>query len=347
MRCPTLRELPPPPVGKTGWPWTEETPQLTDAVPKGDAWPRISIVTPSYNQGQFLEETIRSVLLQGYPDLEYIIIDGASTDESVNIIKKYEQWLAYWVSEKDQGQSHAINKGVGRATGEFAAYQNSDDIYRPSAFGTVASHLADGSADVLFTTADSIDEQSHRHPPVCPIPEPSIDRLIRFWCGPINIMPSQGFFFRLPLVRSLGYFNEALHFKMDLDLICRLLESLPPDRVIRSDEIVASYRTYEGAKTGLMSSESSAKEGLAISKRYWNRYSKADQRQIAREARQGHAFMCMCRAHQAVLASRYLNAWSELFTAWAKVPRLVLSRWSLSMIMRSLAGLFTSRRQPL
>ena len=90
--------------------------------PDGSAWPRISIVTPSYNQGQFIEETIRSILLQGYPDLEYIIIDGGSTDQSVEIIRKYEPWLTYWVSEKDRGQSHAINKGFERASGEIRGY---------------------------------------------------------------------------------------------------------------------------------------------------------------------------------------------------------------------------------
>jgi len=119
MRCPRLKDLPSPPHGKKGWPWTEETPPLPDTMPDGRPWPRISIVTPSYNQAEFIEETIRSVLLQGYPDIEYIIIDGGSTDGSVKIIKKYEPWLTYWVSEPDRGQSHAINKGMKRATGEI------------------------------------------------------------------------------------------------------------------------------------------------------------------------------------------------------------------------------------
>src|SRR5262245_50300660 len=114
MKCPAVAELPPPPSGKTGWPWTDETPPLPSTQPDGSPWPRISIVTPSYNQSEFIEETIRSVLLQGYPDLEYIIIDGGSTDQSLDIIRKYARWLAYWISEKDRGQSHAINKGFER-----------------------------------------------------------------------------------------------------------------------------------------------------------------------------------------------------------------------------------------
>ena len=93
MHCPTLNELPPSPPDKTGWPWTEESQQLTDVVSNDNPWPKISIVTPSYNQGQFIEETIRSILLQGYPSLEYIIIDGGSTNNSVEIIKKYERLL--------------------------------------------------------------------------------------------------------------------------------------------------------------------------------------------------------------------------------------------------------------
>src|SRR4030095_5356658 len=105
MQCPTLSELPPPPPGKTGWPWTEESRRLPEQKPARCRWPVISVAMPSPYQGKFIQETIRSVLLQGYPELEYIIIDGGSTDESVEIIKKYEPWLTHWVSEPDRGQS--------------------------------------------------------------------------------------------------------------------------------------------------------------------------------------------------------------------------------------------------
>ena len=102
-------------------------------------WPRISIVTPSYNQGEFLEQTILSVINQKYPDLEYIIIDGGSTDNSVEIIKKYENQLTFWVSEKDAGQYDAINKGFAKSTGEIMLWLNSDDMLCPWAFHVAAT----------------------------------------------------------------------------------------------------------------------------------------------------------------------------------------------------------------
>jgi glycosyltransferase involved in cell wall biosynthesis len=133
-----ISEIPKPEKSNSGWPWTEVSNPLPPTMPDGTPWPKISIVTPSYNQGQYLEETIRSVLLQNYPNLEYIIIDGGSTDNSVEIIKKYEPWLTYWESEQDRGQPHAITKGFERSTGEIMAWINSDDFYAPDALSAVA-----------------------------------------------------------------------------------------------------------------------------------------------------------------------------------------------------------------
>ena len=111
MRCPTLIELPPPPSGKTGWPWTEESPRLPDVQPDGSPWPKLGVITAVFNAADFFEESLRSALLQGYPNLEVVVIDGGSTDGTVDIIRRYEPWITHWVSEPDRGQSHATNKG--------------------------------------------------------------------------------------------------------------------------------------------------------------------------------------------------------------------------------------------
>lgn len=112
--------------------------------------PKIHIVTPSYNQGEFLEDTILSVLGQNYPNLEYLIIDGGSTDNSVEIIKKYEDKLAYWVSEKDNGQSEAINKGFKIATGEILGWINSDDMYMPNILNTVSKLMNPENEKLIY-----------------------------------------------------------------------------------------------------------------------------------------------------------------------------------------------------
>ncbi|MEK7375623.1 MAG: glycosyltransferase, partial [Candidatus Margulisiibacteriota bacterium] len=130
--------LPEAPKGKKGWPWTDVAQtELTDK----SALPKMTIVTPSLNQGLYLENTIRSVLLQGYPDLEYIVLDGGSSDNSVDIIKKYGDHISYWHSKPDGGQAQAINRGFFLGKGRILAWLNSDDFYEPGALICAAEHL--------------------------------------------------------------------------------------------------------------------------------------------------------------------------------------------------------------
>lgn len=143
-----LRILPTAPSGRNGWPWTEQTdPALFNLR---SSWPKLTIISPSFNQGQFLEETIRSVLLQNYPNLEYIIIDGGSTDGSLKILEKYTPWLSYWQSEKDKGQGHAINLGFSLGSGEYCAWINSDDYYLENVFHKVIKIFEEDRSDFIY-----------------------------------------------------------------------------------------------------------------------------------------------------------------------------------------------------
>jgi len=254
MRCPGIGELPPPRPGKTGWPWTEESPQLPDTTPNGAPWPRISIVTPSYNQGQFIEETIRSVLLQGYPDLEYIIIDGGSEDESVEIIREYEPWLHHWISEADAGQADAINRGFEKSTGEVLAYVNSDDFYLPDALGAVGEVFS--QSDVQWTIGHSlfVDHQG---------------RLLRKrWCPPVTfnslLFWRQGFsqpaaFWRRESFLSSGGLDATLQFCLDYDLFFRLAQRERPERV---RAFLAAARVHPESKTSTMDAVREAENRL-------------------------------------------------------------------------------------
>lgn len=141
---------------KIGWPWTEQTdPKVYDSKIN---WPKITIVTPSYNQGKFIEETIRSVLLQNYPNLEYIVIDGGSTDNSVEIIKKYAPWISYWQSEKDNGQGQAINLGFSLASGVYYGWLNSDDLYCKNSFWEIAKGFQKYNSDFVYGDGISLNE---------------------------------------------------------------------------------------------------------------------------------------------------------------------------------------------
>jgi len=146
-----LAQLPAPPAGRTGWPWTVGTTPPADAG--AGPWPRISIVTPSYQQAAFLEEALRSVLLQNYPNLEYLVLDGGSTDGSAALVEKYAGHLAYWHSRRDRGQGDALNQGFARATGEIVGWLNSDDFYLPGALYAVARAFRDSPAEIVYGDA--------------------------------------------------------------------------------------------------------------------------------------------------------------------------------------------------
>jgi glycosyltransferase involved in cell wall biosynthesis len=180
--------------------------------------PKLSIVTPSFNQGRFLEETILSVLNQKYEPLEYIIIDGGSTDESVEIIRRYEKHLAYWTSEKDRGQVHAINKGLERTTGDIFGFVNSDDVYLPGTFAAVGDHFVTHSGgewvcgDTIMFGAANPTEMIH-----AVIPKSAAHCLS--WAYKA---PQPGHFWKRELIQEFGI-DEKWPYDFDHDLYVRLL----------------------------------------------------------------------------------------------------------------------------
>ena len=242
MRCPTLAKLPPPPSGKTGWPWTEESPCVPDRMQDGRKWPRISIVTPSYNQGRFIEETIRSVILQGYPNLEYIIIDGGSTDDATEVIRKYESHLAYWVSEKDRGQTDAINKGFARATGDILAWINSDDLYFPGALSYVGNFFARRKGAHILTGAHTdIDARGKVLGYLWPV-RPSFHRLL---CLGMHFGQPASFWSKRAYER-VGGMDTSMDFCMDYDLMLRMTRYY---RTHSTRVPLACFRVHKEAKS--------------------------------------------------------------------------------------------------
>ena len=206
-------------------------------------FPKISIVVPSFNQGQYIEETLLSIINQQYPDLELFVVDGDSTDNSVEIIKKYKQHITWWVSEKDNGQSSAINKGFSKATGDIVTWLCSDDLCTPGTFHKVADYFSKQGDNVgliyggITTFKDGVDQQSNWG-----YKDLSTERYL---AGMAFSQPA-AFYRKKYLDKIGGRVNEELHYGMDFDLFCRL--ALVCDFVAVPD-IFAKYRLHYKSKS--------------------------------------------------------------------------------------------------
>jgi glycosyltransferase involved in cell wall biosynthesis len=225
----TLNDLPTPRSGKTEWPWTEQSKPLGNQMPDGSEYPRISVVTPSYNYGQYIEETIRSVLLQGYPNLEFIIIDGGSTDQTLNVISSYEPWLSFWCSEPDKGQTDAINKGFEHCTGDIFVWLNADDAYlSPTCLYEVADLYRQGNQLVIGAclNVDEYDQELIIYEQYNGISRPqTFDDYVKFWS--FVPFPQPAVFLSKELCDRAFPLDISLNTTMDYQLFLRILAQNP------------------------------------------------------------------------------------------------------------------------
>jgi len=207
--------------------------------------PRISIVTPSYNQGKFLEETIKSVLGQEYPELEYIIIDGGSCDDSVDIIRSYGNLLSYWVSERDSGQSDAINKGFERSSGSILCWLNSDDYLLPGALHEIAQRYSDNPECDVFVGLGQFISPDGNVIATEPLDKtPDLLSLLN-WHEGGRIMQPSCFFTRRAWL-ACGPLDTSLNYAMDLDLWLKFAENFKFNSIQRA---MSCARLHSEAKT--------------------------------------------------------------------------------------------------
>jgi len=213
-------------------------------MPDGRPWPRLSIVTPSYNQGAFIEAAIRSVLLQGYPSLQLIVLDGGSTDGSVDVIRKYAPWLTVWRSEPDSGPAHALNKGFALATGEILGFLNSDDFYLPASLPRIAREFR------RYPTADVISGHGYHSGPSGDLGAAIFSDRWNAWRFAYGacVLVQQSTFFRRRVFQETAGFNQELRTSWDMELWADLARS--GARFHTCDEFLAVFRLHVDSITG-------------------------------------------------------------------------------------------------
>ena len=220
-----------------------------------DKTPLVSIITPSFNQARFLEDTVLSVINQDYANIEYLVVDGASTDGSLDIIRKYENSIDWWISEKDMGQADAINKGFQRARGEFIAWLNSDDMYaRGAVKKAVEALMRDEKLGMVFSNVFSIDADNEVFNTMR-YGEYSLADLMAF-----NIIGQPGVFMRRSVLEKAGYMDLNYQYLLDHQLWLRMAEAAPIRYI---DDYFAAARFHAQAKNVAMAAEF-GREAFAI-----------------------------------------------------------------------------------
>lgn len=234
--------FPSPPDGRHGWPWTDIGGVPLEPPVKSEATPRVTVITPSFNQGKYLEEAIRSVVLQDHPNLEYIVMDGGSTDSSVDVIKRYEPWISYWVSKPDDGQADAINTGFARATGDYLCWLNADDVlYQGFLSRRVEEFGSRPRTDLIYGDIDTGWSEETRT--VLKGEPPSFLDMLRTLRVAV---PQQGAMWRRTTVQHLGGLDPRWHVVLDREFFLRIIQR---GRAEYIPGRCGFFRQHDGAKS--------------------------------------------------------------------------------------------------
>lgn len=243
-----LTQLPSPPAGRIGWPWTELTPDPTDLL-QLSSLPRISITIPSYNQAAYLEESLRSILLQNYPNQEVFVMDGGSSDASCEIIERYSPWLTEWISEPDRGQSHAINKGFARSTGDLITFLSSDDTYLPGTFWELARLWPQAQNYGAIIGAFQFQDSASNLQGEAILPLLTVRTPFDLTLGPPGIyrLHQVGTFYtRIALDQVGRYTREDMKFVMDRELLYRVCKAFP---LFLTNRPLGAFRKHSESKS--------------------------------------------------------------------------------------------------
>ncbi len=206
--------------------------------------PRISVVVPSYNQGEYLEETLLSILSQGYPDLELIVMDGGSTDDSVAIIRRYQEQIAFWRSHKDGGQSAAISEGFARATGEILAWLNSDDCYEPGTLARIAEVFRRRPEVVLVYGDYFVVRESGQK-----VLKRKVSCDFKVMAHAYLMIPQPSAFWTRAAYEAVGGLDVTLRYVMDYDFFLKMAKSYRADRIVHVREPLSAFRLHQGSKS--------------------------------------------------------------------------------------------------
>jgi glycosyltransferase involved in cell wall biosynthesis len=298
--------------------------------------PRISIITPSFNQGAYIEETIRSVVEQGYPEVEMIVIDGGSRDDTVDILRKYADRIAHWESEKDRGQTHAINKGLARATGDIWAYLNSDDLITPGALKRVAEIFSDPAVDWIGGITDIFDTNGS-HDTVTPLEPPRQIEYLTPWQRSVQhvFSCSNVTYMRRSIYEKLGGFDESYHYSMDMEYYTRAM--FAGYKFHRVPEVLGKWRWHDQCKTVRDGNAYRfTEEEIRIAETHIDHLQPAERAELAREIARQRKWFSIRQIVVGDANSSRRSRLASLLRAAAANPSLVFFRPWLGAIRQQL-----------